>query len=96
MGVSVSKEGPYFNGGVAPSNTTNMKFSQMRDVFKLDLKSSSATGGAATSVIKASELRRNTNQNERDPYVPDAVINEDIAGTGQNNWIVSQMRNSIK
>ena len=96
MGVSVSKEGPYFNGGVAPSNTTNMKFSQMRDVFKLDLKSSSATGGAATSVIKASELRRNTNNNERDPYVPDCVINEDIAGTGQNNWKVSQMRNSVK
>ena len=53
MGVSVSKEGPYFNGGVAPSNTTNMKFSQMRDVFKLDLKSSSASGGAATSQISA-------------------------------------------
>ena len=96
MGVSVSKEGPYFNGGVAPSNTTNMKFSQMRDVFKLDLKSSSASGGAATSQISANELRRNTNPDERNPYVPDCVINEDIAGSGQSNWKVSQMRNSVK
>ena len=31
MGVSVTKEGPYFNGGATPSNTTNIKFSQMRD-----------------------------------------------------------------
>ena len=60
MGVSVTKEGPYFNGGATPSNTTNIKFSQMRDVFKLDLKGSTATGSDATSIIKASELRRNT------------------------------------
>ena len=100
MGVSVTKEGPYFNGGSAPSNTTNIKFSQMRDVFKLDLKGSTATGSDATSIIKASELRRNTDGNTRDPIVPDAVINEDIAALGanslKNNWKVSQMRNSIK
>ena len=96
MPVSVTKEGPYFNGGSAPSNTTNIKFSQMRDVFKLDLKGSTATGSNATSVIRASELRRNTNNNARDPIVPDAVINEDIAGFSQPNWKVSQMRNSIK
>ena len=100
MPVSVTKEGPYFNGGSAPSNTTNIKFSQMRDVFKLDLKGSTATGSDATSIIKASELRRNTDGNARDPIVPDAVINEDIAALGanslKNNWKVSQMRNSIK
>ena len=96
MGVSVTKEGPYFagGGGQTPNNQTNMKFSQMRDVFKLDLKGSSASGSSATSIIKASELRRNVDNNARDPYVPDAVINEDISSS--NNWKVSQMRSSIK
>ena len=82
MGVSVTREGPYFAGGQTPSNTTNMKFSQMRDVFKLDLKGSTATGSSATSMIKASELRRDTDPDSRDPIVPDCVRNEDIAAKG--------------
>ncbi len=94
MGVSVTKEGPYFagGGGQSPNNQTNMRFSQLRNVFK------EVTSGS----ISASELKRNTNGDERNPIVPDAVINEDIAGwnfqsgTGDPNWKVSQMRNSIK
>ena len=47
MGLTITKTGPYFNGTNAPSNTTNMKFSQLRNTFRLN-----NTSGA----ISASEL----------------------------------------
>ena len=39
MGVAVTKAGPYFNGNASPSNTNNIKFSQMRDTFRLTMPS---------------------------------------------------------
>ena len=49
MGLTITKSGPYFNGTNAPSNTTNMKFSQLRDTFRLN---------NPTGAISASELLR--------------------------------------
>ncbi len=44
--------------------------------------------------ISASELRRNTNQREENPVVPDSTENENIS-TG-SNLRISQFRNSVK
>ena len=69
-----------------------IKWSQLRNTFK----------EVSSGSISALELKRNTNNDERDPIVPDAVANVDIAGwnfssgTGDSNWKASQMRDSYK
>ena len=91
MGLTITKSGPYFNGTNAPSNTTNMKFSQLRDTFRLN---------NPTGAISASELLRDIDTaNSTDPIVPDATENVAIAPTPINtasNWKVSQFRGAIK
>ena len=91
MGLTITKSGPYFNGTNAPSNTTNMKFSQIRNTFRLN-----NTSGA----ISASELLRDIDTtNSTDPIVPDATENVAIAPTPINtasNWKVSQFQGAIK
>ena len=90
MGLTITKTGPYFNGTNAPSNTTNMKFSQLRNTFRLN-----NTSGA----ISASELLRDINTNSTDPIVPDATENSGIAANPVNNasnWKVSQFQGAIK
>ncbi len=85
MAISVTKSGPYFDGGASPSNTTNIKFSQMRDTFRLN---------NPTGTISASELRRDTNTSNTDPIVPDCTENDDVATS--TDWKVSQIKGSIK
>ena len=85
MAITVSKTGPYFNGGVSPSNTTNIKFSQLRDTFK---------GGLPEDAISASELLRDIDNASRDPIVPDCTENSAIGSS--TNWSVSQFLGSIK
>ena len=69
-----------------------IKWSQLRNTFK----------EVGSGSISAKELKRNTNPDERDPIVPDAVANEDIvgwnfsSGNGDPNWKASQMRDSYK
>ena len=91
MGLTITKSGPYFNGTNAPSNTTNMKFSQLRNTFRLN---------NPTGAISASELLRDIDTaNSTDPIVPDARENVAIAPTPINtasNWKVSQFRGAIK
>ena len=91
MGLTVTKSGPYFNGTNAPSNTTNMKFSQLRNTFRLN---------NPTGAISASELLRDIDTaNSTDPIVPDATENVAIAPTPINtasNWKVSQFQGAIK
>jgi hypothetical protein len=62
----------------------SISFSSLRNAFK------ETTSGS----IKASELRRNTDTENRNPIVPDATENSPIS-TG-SNLKVSQFRNSIK
>ena len=85
MGLAVTKSGPYFDGGASPSNTTNIKFSQMRDTFRLNNPTGSITAG---------ELRRDTNIGNTDPIVPDCTENNDVATS--TDWKVSQIKASIK
>ena len=91
MGLTITKSGPYFNGTNAPSNTTNMKFSQIRNTFRLNNPS---------GAISASELLRDIDvANSTDPIVPDATENSGIAPTPINtasNWKVSQFQGAIK
>jgi len=91
MGLTITKSGPYFNGTNAPSNSTNMKFSQLRDTFRLNNPS---------GAISASELRRDVDTTSVDPIVPDATENVAIAPFSITfrsfDWKVSQFRGSIK
>jgi len=91
MGLTITKSGPYFNGTNAPSNTTNIKFSQLRDTFRLN---------NPTGAISASELLRDIDTaNSTDPIVPDATENSAIASNPINtasNWKVSQFQGAIK
>ena len=91
MGLTITKSGPYFNGTNAPSNSTNMKFSQLRDTFRLNNPS---------GAISASELRRDVDTTSVDPIVPDATENVAIAPFSiafrSFDWKVSQFRGSIK
>ncbi len=93
MALTVTKTGPFFNGsgGAAPNNQTNVKFSQLRNTFRLN-----NTSGA----ISASELLRDVDvANSIDPIVPDATENSAIASTPVNtasNWEVSQFFGAIK
>ena len=91
MGLTITKSGPYFNGTNAPSNTTNMKFSQLRDTFRLN---------NPTGAISASELRRDVDTTSVDPIVPDATENIAIAPFSiafrSFDWKVSQFQGAIK
>ena len=92
MGLTITKTGPYFAGagGVAPNNQTEVKFSQLRNTFRLN---------NPTGAISASELLRDIDTNSADPIVPDATENSGIAanpiGTA-SNWKVSQFQGAIK
>ena len=90
MGLTITKTGPYFNGTNAPSNTTNMKFSQLRNTFRLNNPS---------GAISASELLRDIDTNSADPIVPDATENSGIAANPiapNLDWKVSQFQGAIK
>ena len=100
MGLTVTNTGPYFagSGGVAPNNQTLVKFSQLRNTFRLN---------NPTGSISASELLRDIDTNSSDPIVPDATENSNIAsntlsaiasGTIAPNldWEVSQFFGAIK
>tara|TARA_B000000557_G_scaffold30932_1_gene22662 strand:- start:309 stop:1484 length:1176 start_codon:yes stop_codon:yes gene_type:complete len=100
MGLTVTKTGPYFNGSgqPAPNNQTEVKFSQLRNTFRLN---------NPTGSISASELLRDIDTNSSDPIVPDATENINIAsntlsaiasGTIAPNldWEVSQFFGAIK
>ena len=92
MGLTVTKTGPYFNGSgqPTPNNQTQVKFSQLRDTFRLN---------NPTGSISASELLRDIDTNSSDPIVPDATENSAIASTPINtasNWEVSQFFGAIK
>ena len=96
MGVAVTKAGPYFNGNASPSNTNNIKFSQMRDTFRLTMPSDIGSPGSVYggNTITAGELRRNTDRTNTNPIVPDCTENADVGAV--NDWKVSQIRDSIK
>ena len=92
MGLTVTKTGPYFNGSgqPTPNNQTQVKFSQLRDTFRLN---------NPTGSISASELLRDIDTNSVDPIVPDATENSGIAANPINtasNWEVSQFFGAIK
>ena len=93
MGLNITKTGHYFAGagGVAPNNQTEVKFSQLRNTFRLN---------NPTGAISASELLRDIDvANSTDPIVPDATENSAIAPTPINtasNWEVSQFFGAIK
>ena len=93
MGLTITKTGPYFAGvgGVTPNNQTEVKFSQLRNTFRLN---------NPTGAISASELLRDIDvANSTDPIVPDATENSAIAPTPINtasNWEVSQFFGAIK
>ena len=93
MGLTITKTGPYFAGvgGATPNNQTEVKFSQLRDTFRLN---------NPTGAISASELLRDIDvANSTDPIVPDATENSGIAANPINtasNWEVSQFFGAIK
>ena len=92
MALTVTKTGPYFagSGGATPNNQTEVKFSQLRNTFRLN---------NPTGSISASELLRDIDTNSSDPIVPDATENSAIASTPINtasNWEVSQFFGAIK
>jgi len=100
MGLTVTKTGPYFNGSgqPVPNNQTEVKFSQLRDTFRLN---------NPTGSISASELLRDIDTNSSDPIVPDATENSNIASNTLSaiaagtiapnlNWEVSQFFGAIK
>ena len=78
--LDIEKAGPYFTGSVP------IKFSQMRSYFK----------EKTTGSVSAKELKRNTNDLERDPIVPDSTENSAVADTVSFNWKASQFRGSVK
>ena len=93
MGLTITKSGPYFNGSgqPVPNNQTDMKFSQLRDTFRLN---------NPTGAISASELRRDVDTTSVDPIVPDATENVAIAPFSiafrSFDWKVSQFQGAIK
>ena len=93
MAITVSKDGLYF-----PSGTNNIKWSELRDTFKRNAPSEPQQNGALGTIISgaisASDLLRETDRSNTNPYVPDCTQNADIGSS--TNWKVSQMRDSIK
>ena len=78
--LDIEKAGPYFTGSVP------IKFSDMRSFFK----------EKTTGSVSAKELKRNVNDLERDPIVPDSTENSSVADTVSYDWKSSQFRGSIK
>tara|TARA_Y100001963_G_scaffold50777_2_gene71029 strand:+ start:19406 stop:20569 length:1164 start_codon:yes stop_codon:yes gene_type:complete len=93
MAITVSKDGLYF-----PSGTNNIKWSQLRDTFKRNAPSEPQEQGSLGTIISgpisASDLLRETDRSNTNPYVPDCTENADIGSS--TDWKVSQMRDSIK
>ena len=93
MAITVSKDGLYF-----PSGTNNIKWSELRDTFKRNAPSEPQQNGALGTIISgaisASDLLRETDRSNTNPYVPDCTQNADVGSS--TNWKVSQMRDTIK
>ncbi len=93
MAVTVSKDGLYF-----PSGTNNIKWSQLRDTFKRNAPSEPQENGSLGTIISgaisASDLLRETDRSNTNPYVPDCDQNSDVGSS--IDWKVSQMRDTIK
>ena len=93
MAITVSKDGLYF-----PSGTNNIKWSELRDTFKRNAPSEPQQNGALGTIISgaisASDLLRETDRSNTNPYVPDCAENADVGSS--TNWKVSQMRDTIK
>ena len=93
MAITVSKDGLYF-----PSGTNDIKWSHMRHHFKRNAPSEPQEQGSLGTIIggaiSASDLLRETDRSNENPYVPDCTENADVASS--TNWKVSQMRDTIK
>ena len=78
-----------------PPGTVNIKFSQLRNVFKGPLGTQLPVGIVTTTgEIRARELLRNTNTSDPDPILPDST--ENVGVSTASNWKASQMRGTIK
>lgn len=78
-----------------PPGTVNIKFSQLRNVFKGPIGTQLPVGIVTTTgEIRARELLRNTNTSDPDPILPDATENTQVSTA--SNWKTSQMRGTIK
>ena len=93
MAITVSKDGLYF-----PSGTNNIKWSELRDTFKRNAPTEPQQNGSLGTIISgaisASDLLRETDRSNTNPYVPDCAENADVGSS--TNWKVSQMRDTIK
>lgn len=85
MTVSITKAGPYYASGA-------ITFSSLRTNFRA--QNIDGTYNSDSLPIKASELRRITNQAVSNPTVPDATENTNIST--DYNLKLSQFINSIK
>ena len=85
MAVSITKAGPYYASGA-------ITFSSLRTTFRA--QNIDGTFNSDSLPIKASELKRITNQAVSNPTVPDATENSNIAT--DYNLKLSQFRNSVK
>lgn len=78
-----------------PPGTVNIKFSQLRNVFRGPTGTQLPVGIVTTTgEIRARELLRNTNTSDPDPILPDATENTQVSTA--SNWKTSQMRGTIK
>ena len=78
--LDIEKAGPYFTG------SGPIKFSQMRSYFK----------EKTTGSVSAKELKRNINDLDRDPIVPDSTENSNVTPIAGFDWKASQFRGSVK
>ena len=78
--LDIEKAGPYFTGSVP------IKFSQMRSYFK----------EKTTGSVSAKELKRNINDLDRNPIVPDSTENSNVTPIAGFDWKTSQFRGSVK
>ena len=85
MAVSITKAGPYYASGA-------ITFSSLRTNFRA--QNIDGTYNSDSLSIKASELKRITNQAVSNPTVPDATENTNISTN--LNLKLSQFRNSVK
>ena len=85
MTVSITKAGPYYASGA-------ITFSSLRTNFRA--QNIDGTYNSDSLPIKASELKRITNQAVSNPTVPDATENTNIST--DYNLKLSQFRNSAK
>ena len=93
MAITAAQDGLYF-----PSGTNNIKWSELRDTFKRNAPTEPQQNGALGTIISgaisASDLLRETDRTNTNPYVPDCTQNADVGSS--TNWKVSQMRDTIK